>query len=311
LVDGPAGTDAPLLPVPVPDEVQRYHQAVSALRKSKRLLMAASVQTRALRILHSIAVEAEHRGFTVTAHVPKASGARDQAAVWHLLLATNGETVPLRIEEEADRVEHVPTARELKERERYSWTRIPSHDHVLSGRLRIDIGGASQLERKSFWADRASWSLEDKLPELLREVAVRADELRMRREAKDRAVKQYRQAVEHEEQRARARAAEAHRGKVVEEQLAHWRAAQELRQYAAAISERITAAAEADGKVDSEALAEAGRWLAWITERANRHDPLTRLPTWPAAPELLSYELCEFMERVPEPTEMRYQPETY
>jgi hypothetical protein len=218
--------------------------------------------------------------------------------------------VPLRIEEETDRVEHVPTPREIKEHERRPWMPIPTHDHVASGRLRIEIGGQSQLDRKASWADRTSWRLEDKLPEVLREVAVRADELRLRHEAKARAQEEYSQALEREEERARARAAEAHRQKVLDEQLIGWRTARELRAYAAAVSGQITAAG-AEDHADEEAIGEAQRWLGWIVDRADRQDPTMQLATWPKPPELPSYELREFMRSVAEPEEMRYQPESY
>ena len=309
LVDGPAGVDAPLEPVPVPSHVDRYHAAVSVLRKAKRLYMAQVVQTRALRILHGVAVGAERRGFDVAAHSPKGDR-HQQSVLWHLLLSRDGETVPLRIDEESDRVEHVPSPTELKEHERHPWTRIPTHDQAPSGRLRIDIGTDVHSERRSFWADRSSWRLEDKLPELLREIGVRINELRMRREAKVKAEREYCQAVELETERARDRAAEAHRAKVLEQQLADWRVAQELRAYASAISQRI-ANVQTERDTQSKAAPEARRWREWITERADRHDPLRRLPTWPAAPQLHDYQLREFMNRVPEPEEMRYQPETY
>jgi hypothetical protein len=308
LVDGPAGVNAPLEPVPVPADVARYHSAVSALRKAKRLRMAQDVQTRALRILHGLAVEAERRGLDVAAHTPKSD--QHQPVAWHLLLSSDGETVPLKIDEESDRVKHVPTPREVKEHERHPWMSIPTHDQVPSGRLRIDIGTDVHSERRSFWADRASWRLEDKLPELLREVSVRINELRMRREAKVKAEQEYRQAVELETERARARADEAHRAKILEQQLTDWRIAQELREYASAISQRV-AAAPAEGETQSNAVADARRWCEWITERADRHDPLRRLPTWPAVPRLHDYQLREFMNRVPEPEQMRYRPEAY
>ena len=218
--------------------------------------------------------------------------------------------MPIKIAEESDRVEHVPTPKELKQQERQPWMRPPTHDHVPSGRLRIDIGAAAQSDRRSFWADRASWQLEEKLPELLREVAVRVDELRLLRAAQARAEEQHRQAVELETQRARNRAAEAHRGELLDQQLARWRAAQELRAYAAAVSRRISAA-EAQGEANGEAVDGARRWLEWITERADRHDPLTKVPQWPSAPALATYQLREFMNHVPEPSEMRYRPETY
>jgi hypothetical protein len=311
LVDGPEGTDEPLLPVPVPEEVGRYHSAVSALRKAKSLPVGASVERRTLRILHALAAEAERRGYTVTARTSKlAAGRRDQPVEWHLLLASRGEVVPLRIDEETERVEHVPTPQEVRAHDRNPWTQISTHDHVASGRLRIDIGGASQLERKSFWADRALWSLEDKLPELLREVAVRIDELRLRRAAKIRAEEDYRQAVEREEERARARAAEAHREKILEDHLSRWRLTQELTAYAAAVTTLIEAA-EAEAEVSDEVIADARRWLAWIVDRADRQNPVRRLPSWPEDAKLGRYELSQFMGRVPEPADMRYQPDSY
>lgn len=218
--------------------------------------------------------------------------------------------MPLRISEEIERLEHVPTDRELKEQQRHPWVRVPSHDLVASGRLRIDVGGPARTERKSFWADRTLWSLEDKLPELLREVAVRADEFRLRREAKVQAETEYHQAVEREQERARLRAAETHRTKILENQLVRWREVRELREFATALTERI-ATAEKEDEVENEAIAEAHQWLEWIKERADRNDPIKRLSAWPKPPQLRSYELDKFMSRVPKPVEMQYQPESY
>jgi len=286
LAEGPAGTGAPLLPVPVPDEVSRYHPAVAALRKTTRIAITAEARSRALRILHAVAVASERRGYTVTAHTPK-DPHNSPATRWHLLLTINNEIVPLYVSEETDRPEHAP-----------------------NGRLRIDLGGLARSERPSFWADRTHWRLEDKLPELLREIAVRADELRLKREAKTRAEQEYRQALEQERQRALARATDAHRRTVLDNQLTQWRQARELRQYAAALEEQI-AAAEASQHGDSDATRQARRWLTWVSERAEQQDPLRSLPDWPQAPHLPAYKLTEFVQHVPEPPDMRYQPETY
>lgn len=311
LEEGAAGTDAPLQPVPVPEEVQRYHTAVVNLRKSGRLEIAPTALKRALRILHAVAKEAERRDFLVAAYQSKPKqGQYGEPTNWHLLFTLGPDTVPLAISEETDRVEHTPTKRELAEQKRHPWTRIPTHDRVPSGRLRIDIGSSNQSDRKSFWADRASWSLDDKLPELLRELTVRADELRLRREAKAKAEEQYRKAVEREEQLAHARAAEAHRKAILDEQLKQWRAARELERFAADVTERI-AAAETNDQQDPEAIADAHRWLNWINDRAHRLDPTNTLPAWPQDPDLPAYELAKFMNRVPEPAEMRYQAATY
>lgn len=68
---------------------------------------------------------------------------------------------------------------------------------------------------------------------------------------------------------------------------------------------------EAQGKADSETVNGVRRWLEWITERADRHDPLTKLPQWPSVPALANYQLQQFMNHAPEPRGMRYRPETY
>ncbi|WP_146134829.1 hypothetical protein [Actinopolyspora mortivallis] len=257
-----------------------------------------------------MAAEAERRGFTVTSPAEGNTTGRHSVLVWHVLLIGSGETVPLRISEEDDRVEHVATPRELREQRSNPWARIPKHDRVPSGRLRIDMGGPIQSDRKSFWADRTSWTLEDKLPELLREVAVRVDELRLRREAKIRAEERYRRALEEERERARLRAGETHRSKVLEEQLGRWREVRELREFAADVAQQIDHA-EFVGEASEEEIVQARRWLAWINERADKTDPLRQLPSWPETRELGSWELNRFMKHVPEPLEMRYQPESY
>lgn len=69
---------------------------------------------------------------------------------------------------------------------------------------------------------------------------------------------------------------------LLDQQLAMWRAAQELGAYAAAVSRRV-ADAESQGETSSEAVYGARRWLEWITERADRHDPLSKLPRWRGA----------------------------
>jgi Sec-independent protein translocase protein TatA len=181
-----------------------------------------------------------------------------------------------------------------------------------TGRLCIDMGGRSQLGRPSFWADCTRWGLEDKLPELMREVAVRIEELRLRRaaQARARAEHAYQHAVEQEKQHAHARAAEAHREKILQEQLDHWRMAQELHSCAAKLAARIRAAT-ADSHTDTRAIQDARLWLSWVVDRADRFDPTMQLATWPQPAELTSYELGKFMNRVPEPAELRYRPESY
>jgi hypothetical protein len=62
----------------------------------------------------------------------------------------------------------------------------------------VDVGAGFGTERRSFWADRSRWTLEERLPDVLREVTVRVGELRLKREAQTRAEAAYREAVEQE-----------------------------------------------------------------------------------------------------------------
>ena len=302
LVDGPAGTNEELQPVPVPERVNRYHPAVVALRETGTPKVSAAVQSRAWRVLHSVATEAGRRGAEVAAAEPPSRDGdrRLRPEVWHLVLTIGGEQVRVRLSEEYDRVPHEPTARELAEKQRYSWTRIPTHDSVASGRLRLELENDARSGRRRSWTDRASWRLEDKLPEVLRETAVRADELRLAREARAAAQARHTEAVAAEEDRARIRATEHHRAEVLDGQLAAWRETRELRAFAEDLAAHITTA-EQDNEASANDVQGARAWLAWIEDRAAARDPFGPLPVLPAAPELRRGELDKFMRRIPPP----------
>lgn len=305
LEDGPAGTDAPLIPVPVHERVGRYHPALATLRSSGKPDVSAGQRARALRILHAVATEAERRGYGVSApRSGERTGRRGTTAVWHPVVSIDGSEVPLRVSEENDRVPHEPTARELADQARSAWVRIPTHDSVASGRLRIDVGANSSSDRRSFWADRASWRLEDKLPELLREIAVRADEIRARRLRRDEARAEHERALETERRHAADRAAEAHRIEILEERLVRWRAGRELREY---LADRTAAVEQAAGTgVASGDLDAARAWLAWVADRIERLDPLGALPTYPRPPRRPEYELQKYMQHVPAPEGLHF-----
>jgi hypothetical protein len=66
-----------------------------------------------------------------------------QCANGHLAVIVRRHSSKVLIDELNDRVLHEPTQQELRDQKRYSWTRIPTHDQVQSGWLRInfDPGG--------------------------------------------------------------------------------------------------------------------------------------------------------------------------
>jgi len=55
------------------------------------------------------------------------------------------DQVQIYIQEHNKRVEHVPTAGELREKEKYEWTRIPKWDEVPTGELVLVPGGVVDL----------------------------------------------------------------------------------------------------------------------------------------------------------------------
>lgn len=310
LEDGPAGTDAPLVPVPVPERVGRYHPALASLRVGGGPEVSAGRRARALRILHALAIEAERRGYEVSAARPtERDGRRVSGGAWHLVVSVNSSAVPLRITEENDRVAHQPTARELADQARSSWVRIPTHDSVASGRLRITLGADHGSGRRSYWADRISWRLEDKLPDLLREIAVRANEISIRRSRRDEARAEHERALDAERRHAADRAAEAHRAEVLQDRLTRWRAGGELREYLADRTAAVEHAAEngaPSGDLDS-----ARAWLAWVADHVERLDPFGDLPTYPETPRLPEYELRKYMRHVPPPAGLHFEEPRY
>lgn len=67
---------------------------------------------------------------------------------WHIdkeSLKIEGEAIEIALSETLDSIPHVPTARELREKERYSWTRIPEKDYFPSGLLKLAITNADYI----------------------------------------------------------------------------------------------------------------------------------------------------------------------
>lgn len=55
------------------------------------------------------------------------------------------DRIAIHIAEKYKKVEHVPTAKELRGKEQFSWTRIPKWDDVPTGRLELVPGGPVDL----------------------------------------------------------------------------------------------------------------------------------------------------------------------
>lgn len=87
----------------------------------------------------------------------------------HFTITAQGQKCEFLVLQEQDRVEHVPTQKELADAEKHSWVRIPRYDHSPDDRLRICVSGG-RSHRGGEWVDTATRPLDDQLPEIVQEL---------------------------------------------------------------------------------------------------------------------------------------------
>ncbi|MCW3040829.1 MAG: hypothetical protein JWM31_2734 [Solirubrobacterales bacterium] len=254
-----------------PDETGRLRvraEGMVELRVSRAALL------RALRLMQGLVTAAERRGWSLA---PATYGPG-------VTLGDGQHAVDITVTEETDRTPHVLTAREEREAATHSWFTPPRYDHHPSGRLRLDLPGAYPTAgRRRTWRDTSRGSLEEQLPAVLAELAVRldlAEEARQRRLA-DEALRKERAAA------ARARATEAFlldfRRAALRRQVQDWELAGQLR---AALTHLA----------DDEAAA-SPEWRATAAAYADALDPPGRRLELPDDPPVTDSDLAAYFPR--------------
>jgi hypothetical protein len=302
LVDSPEhlGGRAELVQITVPEKVGRYHAAARQFRdRSERHEVSRALLQRATRIVHAIALEGERRGWSAQASSDSKNGygRTDWTGTkdGHLQITAKHHRFWLRLQEEGAHTrgpweEEVQRYRNVSP-DWYSYRdrNLPSgpYDADATGRLTLELRAERDwisTGRQSRWADRKSWTLEERLPHLFREIDERiaaADyAAEKERIAAEKAAAAARQAAEERERtwhvlirQAEERLIEAHRGVCLREQGAAWHAAESLRRYCDAME---TAYGDRP---------ETAEWLAWARAYISRLDPLNEPPVMPKAPE--------------------------
>jgi hypothetical protein len=277
--DDEPGRSEALAAVPVPATLDGCHDAVAALRDGAGLpAVSEGTWQRALLIAQAIAAECSRRGYTFS--VPGGEGASFEVAVGE-------DRFGFTLSEELERRE-VPDEQKLAAA-RYSWQRIPSSvRQVPSGRLVLRLGsGYGSLT----WADRKRWTLSEKLPQVLAEIAGRADAAVQERRRQDENRRRRRQAWEDALPRAR---------QAYEEQLNRDRIHQQAARSAEALAirayrDRLDALAAQCG--DAGRAGQIRAWAAWAGQEADRADPLTRPAdlAWVVPAEVRPADLDPFM----------------
>lgn len=179
--------------------------------------------------------------------------------------------------EEYDKVPHTPTDKERREMRRKPWHRVPEHDSVPSGRLKLQI--------EHGWNDRQTWvdtkrtTVEKQVRRIIRDIqAALAEAERKRQEWLKEAERQRAERQRQEaEKRARWQAAmDEARVKAVHKlrkdtfgkAFDAWLAARDLRAFCAELEQATTA-------VSDDARDDIAQWIAWGRSTADDIDPIT------------------------------------
>lgn len=229
-------------------------------------------RNRALLLVQALDEECRRRGH--------AAAHRGNEPGFDLLI--NGERVTILVSEEKDKVSRVPP--ETLAKVKYDWQRArPVIMHDWSGRLAMTMlnGRLGQ----SRWADRKRWTLDSRLPLLLRQAEELAKDRIDARAQDDRAKAERRQLWQESVPRARQAYINELNRKRLDNQLQTYAEAQAHRTYANAVTQA------ASGMQPGSEREAAQAWAAWIRNEADRLDPAlsgkslrfttpVNIPTW-------------------------------
>jgi len=295
LVDAPEGSAIALVPVPVPARLTKPHPVARQFREdTKRHRVSRAQLSRAVRIVHALATDSERRGYEVrklSADLPPRRGYahRSMKGGADFEIVLRDHRYPLHIMEEKVPLRGVwEDEQSWRKNDRYY--RLSSddafsgrYDKNATGKLTISLDGYSREGRQSSWGDRRSWTLEEKLPEILREIEVRAVEDDCRAERERRKEEERQRQWELAMERAKERFVDSYRGKVLRAHAAAWQEAIELRRYLDALEE--THGDDPD----------ATEWIEWVRDYIKRLDPLNSAQTLPTPEEISAEELKPFL----------------
>jgi hypothetical protein len=172
------------------------------------------------------------------------------------------------------------------------------YDASATGRLKVELHSSGRgwffSGRQSRWSDRDSWTLEERLPHLFREIEERVSEAAYAAEQERieaaRAAEAAQRAAEERERtwqalmrQAEERLVESHRAAQLLAQSNSWHRAEALRRYCDAM------------EIAHGGRAETVAWLAWARTYLQQLDPLSEVPAMPADPEATAEALQEHL----------------
>jgi hypothetical protein len=248
---------------------------------------------RASRILQALAAEAVRRGHTVK--TPEASAERYAGArvrslpKGQLRIVIGGYTYRLRIREQSGKGGQLLPYGRQRDRLPY-WQQTRQTTFLPTGQLRITVEeGYSRDGRQAEFRDSKRASLEERLPEVLRELEIRAAEDPWHRQEEERKAQEKQRRWERAMDHARRDFREARRAEVLRGQLADWQLGNDLDEYLAAMQASILTLTSV--KEQNTATA----WLAWAKEYRQSINPLAKPLAMPPVPKPKPDELKPYL----------------
>jgi hypothetical protein len=113
--------------------LRRPHPIVTAL-----VSITKPASSRALRLLHALALAAEQRGYIVSKAATRQAHHRRRSDEPLLTITVRGHAIGLFVRQELDRVPHQPTPAELRLKAESDWHRIPRYDETPSPAISVE-----------------------------------------------------------------------------------------------------------------------------------------------------------------------------
>ncbi len=273
-------------------------EPATELDNSKSFQVTGQPRERALRLVDALVSGAESHGMSVRAAQVQISDRyhRNTQVRDELVFTIEPDQVSLHFSQGIDKVPHEPTQRELA-RARRGYL-FPDFDEQPAANLELQIGdGKTAAFWSASWRDSDRHRLEDDLPKIIEEILFQLD-----RRVAARAAEERRQIeAEHQLALRRKEWDDAHAAAVIAfedaflrdtmlQEAHQWREAEELRDYATAVSERAAGLDEADRVLLLD-------WADEIREQATKLDPITTTRGRPTPPSPSMNDLKPFMDK--------------
>lgn len=269
-------------PVPVPEQVTRYHPSVKAyLADRNRQMVSREHVARAGRVLQALADEAPRRGVEVVS--PGSKGlpplvdtyGRRETSRGHLTLQAPAGTYAIRIQEvSAPSTTPVPRRAWNQRSTRAAWLDDRQFEFVSSGILELIVEGPGMGYSGGYRIrDSATMTLDERLPRVFRRIELERLEAEHRAEEQEREAADRRRRWETAMAAARTRYDEQARWEAFAESSSEWHAIRRHREF-------LAAAREAAGALDSPYSDGLASHFDFAERKLDQADPLVN-------PELL------------------------